>query len=159
MAAASLVATAIGVLLLILTGYFLAAGMITLNETMVTTSKEMTARNSRMMGTSIRIYEGSGENPLFVSLNNTGSEVIRDYAFMDVYLQYSDNPTEYYPYNPDGGRGWRMVGIIPDTINPHAWDPGETLLIQVTTDGGPHTWVKVATSTGASSSAYLWNGG
>jgi hypothetical protein len=155
MAAASLVATAIGVLLLILTGYLLAAGMITLNETMVTAGKEMTVRNTRIMGTSIHIHEGSGENPLFVSLNNTGSEVIRDYAGMDVYLQYIDNMTEYYPYNPDGGRGWSRVSIVPDTINPASWDPGETLLIQVTTDGGPHTWVKVTTSNGASSSAYI----
>lgn len=155
MAAASLVATAIGVLILILTGYLLAAGMISLTETMVIAEKEVTARNTKIMGTAVHIHEGSGENPLFVAINNTGTEEIRDYAYMDVYLQYSDNCTEYYPYNPAGGRGWRWVSIVPDTINPHSWDPGETLMIQVNTDGGPHTWVKIITSTGASSSAYL----
>jgi flagellar protein FlaF len=155
MAAASLVATAIGILLLIVTGYLLAGGIISLTNTMISAEKDMTSLSTRIVGTSIRITESSGNSTVSLTLNNTGSERISRYEYMDVYVQAGDTVPEYYRYNPSGGRGWLIVGIVPDTVFPGAWDPGEEMFIVLTGDGGPYTWVQVTTPNGVSASAYL----
>ena len=155
MAAASLVATAIGILLLIITAYLLASGTISLTETMVTAEKDMTAVSSKITGTSISIWESAGTGPIYVTINNTGSEGFNDFASMDVFLQDSTNFPEYLGYNPEGGTGWQVWRIEPDTVYPNTWDPGEALTIQINAAGGPYIWVKVTTPTGVPASAYL----
>jgi flagellar protein FlaF len=155
MAAASLVATAIGILLLIVTSYLLAGGIISLTGTMISAEKDMTSLSTKIAGTSIRIMESSGNTTLSLTLCNTGSERISDYKFMDVYVQAGDAVPEFYRYSPSGGRGWLIAGIIPDTVFPGAWDPGEEIYIVLTADGGPYTWVQVTTPQGVSASAYL----
>ncbi|HON82419.1 MAG TPA: hypothetical protein PLN56_10205 [Methanoregulaceae archaeon] len=156
MAAASLVATAIGILLLIITGYLLAGGLISLTGTMISAEKDMTALNSRIAGTSILITGTSGNTTLSITLSNIGNERISDYEFMDVYVQAGDSVPEFYRYNPSGGRGWRIIEIVPDTVYPGAWDPGEEMHIWVTADTGPYSWVQVTTPNGISASAYLY---
>jgi len=155
MAAASLVVTAIGVLLLIITGYLLAGGVISLTETMVSAEKDMTAQNVKTSGTSIRITGTSGNSTLSLILDNTGTERISDYDAMEVYVMAGEAMPELYHYNPSGGRGWRISGISPDSVFPGSWDPGESLSITVITDGGPYSWVQVTTPNGISASAYL----
>jgi archaeal flagellar protein FlaF len=156
MAAASLVATAIGILLLIVTGYILAAGMITLSETMLSAEKEMTSISTTITGSSIHITGSSGINPINLTVYNTGSVGIKDFEHMEIYLQNGDNAPVYYGYSPNAGTGyWTKLMIDPDTIYPNTWDPGETMTILVTTDGTPYSWVKVTTPTGVSASSYL----
>lgn len=155
MAAASLVVTAIGILLLIITGYLLAGGVISLTETMVAAEKDMTAISVRTSGTSIRIAEASGNSTISLTLNNTGTERISDYDAMEVYAMAGESMPELYFYNPSGGRGWRISGISPDSVFPGSWDPGESMDVTVTTEGGPYTWVQVTTPNGISASAYL----
>lgn len=155
MAAASLVATAIGILLLIITGYLLAGGIISLTNTMISAEKDMTSISSNIAGTAIRITDSSGNSTVSLTLSNTGSERISDYEYMDVYVQAGDSVPEYYRYNPSGGRGWQVTGIVPDTVFPGDWDPGEELYITINADSGPYTWVQVTTPNGVSASAYL----
>jgi hypothetical protein len=115
----------------------------------------MTALNSRAAHTSIRITGTSWNETLSVTLSNTGQERISDYEFIDVYLQNGDLAPEFYWYNPSGGRGWQKINIVPDTVYPGAWDPGEELHMIVTADNGPYSWVQVTTPNGVSASAYL----
>lgn len=156
MAAASLVATAVGVLLLLITGYLLAGGIIVLTETAVAAEKDMNAVNLNKLGTSIRI-EGSSMNGTVLTLNNTGSERISDFASMDVYLKANNSAIEYYPYNENPSeRGWTVTTIVPNYINLGSWDPGETMTITVNNPlNGPYIWAQVTAPNGVSSSAYL----
>jgi flagellar protein FlaF len=155
MAAASLVATAIGILLLIITGYLLAGGIISLTGTMVSAERDATSLSAKTAGTSFRITETSGNSTLMLTLNNTGTERISNYQSMDVYVMAGGAMPELYLYNPSGGIGWQIGCIHPDSVFPGSWDPGETMNITVTTDGGPYTWVQVTTPNGISASAYL----
>jgi archaellum component FlaG (FlaF/FlaG flagellin family) len=141
--------------LLIITGYLLAGGMISLTETMVSAEKDMTALNVKTSGTSIRITGTSGNSTLSLTLENTGTERISDYDAMEVYVMAGDAMPELYFYNPSGGRGWLISGISPDSTYPGSWDPGEFLSITVMTDDGPYSWVQVTTPNGISASAYL----
>ncbi|KUG14222.1 hypothetical protein ASZ90_016140 [hydrocarbon metagenome] len=161
MAAASLVATAFGIILILITAYILAAGIIGLATSVAEAQKEVTALSIKTSGTSIEMMDHSGNNPLYLNITNTGSEQI-DYSNMDVYLKVADAPPEYYRYKPDGSRGWKRSdsdiiqnSINPDNINPGAWDPGETLNITVTADGSSYIHVLVVTPVGVSDSKYL----
>lgn len=151
MAAASLVATAVGVLLLLVTGYLLASGIIFLTETVMSAEKDMTALQVSTLGTSIRI-EGSLQNGTELtrlSLNNTGAEKINDIESMDVYLR-NNVSMEFYPSSR-----WTGTSISPNSINPASWDPGETLEISLNAVSGPYIWTQATTPNGVSASAYL----
>ena len=158
MAAASLVATAIGIVLLIVTAYVLVGGTLTATETLMNAQSEMTDTRTRMLGTSVTITGWNGTvNPLLLDVENTGSEAIMDLEFMDVFLLHDATPIRY-PYSESGLTGsWSSVSISPDLIHPGQWDPNETLHIQVQYEAGSPVpvWAEVVTGNGAVDSTYL----
>ncbi len=161
MAAASLVATAIGIVLLIVTAYVLVGGTLTATETLMNAQSAMTDARTKMIGTSITITGWNGTvNPLLLDVENTGSESVPDFEFMDVFLLHDGVPVRY-PYSRSGGTGtWNRVpgsGISPDLIHPGQWDPKETLHIQVFYEAGTPVplWAEVVTGNGATDSTYL----
>ena len=161
MAAASLVATAIGIVLLIVTAYVLVGGTLTATETLMNAQSEMTSARTRILGTSVTITGWNGTvNPLLLDVENTGSESIPDLEFMDVFLLQDGLPVRYF-YSESGVTGsWSRIpgmGISPDLVHPGQWDPNETLHIQVLYQAGSPVpvWAEVVTGNGATDSTYL----
>ena len=98
---ASIVATALGIILLIVTTYVLVSGVLVASETVVAAQKDMTAIQVKMLGTSLEI---TNTNPLLnstiisIEFSNTGNEPIRDFDKMDIYIKTGDNM--YHFTNP-----------------------------------------------------------
>ncbi len=160
MAGASLVGSAVGIILLIVTAYVLVSGAITVSQVTVGAQKEMTVVQERILGTSLSImyFTPSGTLPVTLVLNNTGREVISPFNRMDVYVFDSTSGLNRYQYDLAGGEGtWRNeTPIVPDIINPRMWDPGEQLNITIEpVTGTTPLWVRVTTPNGVSVSGYL----
>lgn len=153
MAAASLVASALGIVLILVTAYILVGGTVMTSETVVNAQKDMTALQVKMIGTSMDITDVSTSNPRYITIENTGSEAIRNFEQVDVFLTFSGSAPQIYRYNTGGGIGyWEKNEIVPDYIHPQQWDPGEVLNISVeySPEAGTLIGVQVTTGNGAS---------
>ncbi len=159
MSAGPLVASGIGILLLVVTAYILIGGTLTTTEVMVEAQNNLAAYQETRMRTAIMIQNTTLKNTaLQIEVKNTGSEPIVDIPSIDVYIQSNGLP-DYVPYNTDGLH-WISAGIAPDEIHPGTLDPGETLTLTVTfSEGDRPVWVQVVTPNGVSSSAYVTTAG
>ena len=135
MAAASLIATTVGIILLIVTSYVLVSGTISTSEMVINAQKDMTAIHMNMIGTSLEITNISNTNTsLYVNIINSGNEPILDFDSLDVYLQSVNSAPVLYAYSKTGGAGhWKKEYIIPDDMHPSQWDPGELLNLSIPT--------------------------
>jgi flagellar protein FlaF len=153
MAAASLIASALGIVLILITAYILVGGTVMTSETVVNAQKDMTALQVKMIGTSMDIMDVSPSNPRFITIENTGSEAIRNFEQIDVFLTFSGSSPAIYRYNTEGGIGyWKIINIAPDSVHPQQWDPGEVLNMSVEypAEAGTLIGVQVTTGNGAS---------
>jgi flagellar protein FlaF len=158
MAAASLVASALGIVLILVTAYVLVGGTVMTSETVVNAQKDMTALQVKMIGTSMDITDVSTSNPRYITIENTGSEAIRDFEQIDVFLTFSGSAPTIYRYNAGGGIGfWKKNDITPDFIHPQQWDPGEVLNMSVEypVEAGTLVSVQVITGNGASAATVV----
>lgn len=155
MSAGPLVASGIGILLLVVTAYVLVGGTLATTEVVVEAQSNLAMNQEVRMRTAIGIQNTTivDNQTLYVEVKNTGSEPIVDLSSVDVYLQIENAPV-YVPYGA-GLFHWNKENITPDEIHPGAFDPGETLNISVPydIDANP-TWVQVVTPNGVSCSAY-----
>jgi archaeal flagellar protein FlaF len=160
MAAASLVGSAIGIILLIVTAYVLVAGALTVSQVAISAQTDMTGVQKEILGTSLSITNSSSNqsSPIILVLNNTGREVIRPITKMDVFGYESTPGKVRYQYSRSGSSGtWQNGTIMPDTINPNLWDPDESLTITIVPNAsGTVSWVQVTTPNGISASKYLY---
>ena len=156
MGTASLVATAIGVLLLIITAYVLAGGTITVAEVVATAQRDSVNLHEVRMRTAIEIRSAileTNSSTLFVSVENTGNELLDDYDHTDVFLLMDGIP-EHCAYH-SGIYPWTILSIQPDAIHPGQLDPGEVMNISIPYGESPPTWIQVTTSSGVSDSQYV----
>lgn len=158
MAAGTIIATAIAIILLIITGYVLIGGILSTAQTVVAAQKAAADQEARRIHTGIEIINAStntGTDQTFVEVKNTGSEVVGDFGHMEVYLLQGGSP---YTYT---NRYWTYT-LSPDEVHPRLLDPDEVANITVPYDSlkGSPTWVKVTTSNGVYDSAYIpyWGG-
>ncbi|WP_332449532.1 flagellar protein FlaF [Methanoculleus sp.] len=150
MSAGPLVASGIGILLLVVTAYVLVGGTLATTEVMVEAQNNLAVHQETRMRTAIAIQNTTiADQTLRVEVKNTGSEPIFDIPSVDVYLQSGGVPV-YIPYG-----NWSNEGITPDEIHPGGLDPGETLTLAVEFAAPDPTWVQVVTPNGVSSSTYL----
>lgn len=158
MSAGPLVASGIGIFLLVVTAYILIGGTLTTTEVMVEAQSNLAAYQETRMRTAIAIQNTTLDGPtLYVDVKNTGNEPVVNITSIDVYLQNEGEPV-YIPYGTDAYH-WTKVDITPDAIHPGQLDPDETLNLSVTcTEGDNLTWVQVVTPNGVSSSAYIQTG-
>jgi flagellar protein FlaF len=148
MSAGPLVASGIGILLLVATAYVLVGGTLATTEVMVEAQSNLVTQQEARMRTAIAIQSTTiGESVLHVEVKNTGSEPVVEIAAIDVYLGIENVPV--YIGN------WTRETITPDEIHPGELDPGETLTLSIGFEGQNPTWVQVVTPNGVSSSAYL----
>lgn len=153
MAFASVLASAIGILLLIITAYVLVGGTLTTTQTVVNAQADMTSIHVKMLGTTLQIENTNISAPgrLDLSLLNTGTEPVIDLVHMDVLIKSAGNA----PTLKTKDNGWTLVSIVPDTIHPNQWDPGEIMNISVVYSDPPPVWVQVTTGNGAYASSYI----
>ncbi len=153
MAAATLVASAVGILILVITAYVVMGGTIALSETVTTAQKALSEREAGRLHTSLEITGASAVDALkvaFLEVKNTGSETVRSPDEMGVILLHNGEPVYY---TNTSGAWWYQIS--PDTIHPGQLDPDEVMNITVTYTRDAPTWAKVVTGNGVYDSAYL----
>ncbi|MDV2482342.1 flagellar protein FlaF [Methanoculleus sp. Wushi-C6] len=154
MSAGPLIATGIGVLLLVATTYVLVGGALTTTEVLVEAQSNLAVNQEVRMRTAIAVQSTwIDTGTLYVEVKNTGSEPIVDIRSMDVYL-YTDGTPAYTPFG-SGVNTWSKENITPDAVHPGELDPGETLTLAVGFEGENPQYVQVVTGNGVSSSAYI----
>ena len=154
MGAGTIIATAIAITLLILTGYVLIFGTLSTARIVAMAQQAAADREAQKIHTRIEIFGASTNTTsvqTFIEVNNTGSEVVGDFDHMEVYLLQGGFP---YTYTNQSGT-WNYA-IHPDQVHPNLFDPDEVVNITVLYDPtrGPPTWVKVTTANGVYDSAY-----
>ena len=159
MGSASLIATAFALVLLIVTAYVVVGGILAATDIITMSQAQRFNLQESRMGTSIDIFEITVSNEtLSVIINNSGSEKISQFKYMDIYMIYSGSQPILVPYTESPGteNTWSRSQITPDIIHPNELDPGESMTMTVTyTAGIPPFWVKVATPNGVYDSAYV----
>ena len=156
MSAGTIIATGIAIILLIVTGYILIGGILTTSRIAVMAQQAASDQDAQRMHTQIEISSAITNTSLhetFIEVNNTGSEVVGNFNYMEVYLLQDGAPYMYM--NQSGPLNW-TYSISPDVVNPGLLDPGEVANITVPYDPakGNATWVKVTTANGVYASAY-----
>jgi len=157
MAAATLVATAFGIIIIIVTAYVLAGGTLLTSEVVINAQKDMTDLQVKMLGTSMTALSStSGSSPMYIELQNTGREPIRDFQYVDVYLHDPNNGWSLFPYKNTLSDGyWTEVTItdgdhLKEKIYPNQWDPGEIMNISVSYSTITPDYYKIVTANGVS---------
>lgn len=158
MAAASLVATAFGIIIIIITAYVLAGSTLATSEIVTTAQKDMTDLQIKMLGTSLEIGDPPANitSPLSLPLSNTGNEPIRDLEKMDVYLFFNETGPLLYKYSSEPGDGWWTDRNRIGEFYPTQWDPGETMTMTITySEPLPPFEIQVTTPNGVSARRVL----
>ena len=168
MAGAIIIASALGVLLLVLAGYVLVSGTLASADSIGSAQKNMAQEKDEQVHTAIQISnEDWGHKPgldiLLFDLKNIGSVPIGDFNHMDMYILLEpDYIPVYYSFNGvvSGGstgdgdllKTWGYMTITPDTTHPYMLDPGETMEVSITYSNfwphPPHYIVNVTTPNG-----------
>ncbi|MCH8349223.1 MAG: hypothetical protein IIB29_03125 [Chloroflexi bacterium] len=100
------------------------------------TSAEAVNRDGERARTGLTLVsaEGGGTT-LTLQLKNTGLTSVYDYAAMDFIVDYTDAAVNtvatYLAYTTGtlGANQWKMTSISPDSFQPNAWNPGETITL------------------------------
>jgi flagellar protein FlaF len=158
MAGAIIIASAIGILLLVLVGYVLVGSTLSSADSIASAQKDMAIQREKQGGTAIQIT-----NALFIgtsfrfNLSNIGSVPISDFNRTDVFISYSQGTPVRYSFNgivsgntPGDGtsKTWGYMTINPDTIHPYMLDPGETMIIRIDNSGTSPAVVNLTTPNG-----------
>ena len=156
MAVAEIIGAAIGVMMLVIVAYVLVGSVLTAAEVVNNAQKDLTLLNEARMRTDISIYPSSArilEPNLTFCLNNTGSEIIRDFTQMDVF---STNSTGMQHYTTGNGVGyWTSIQFDRDFVHPGMLDPGEAVWINATYVGEKPATVLITTGNGVYTSTTI----
>ena len=163
MGVGTVIATAIAIILLIITAYVLIGGTLATAKTAVLAQRAISDQENQRIHTRIEIMNASanlGTGETFIEVKNTGSEVIGDFDHMEVYLLQNLTPDAFTPYtytNLPAAFNFTYKVVPPDLIHPGLLDPDEVANMTVLYDAtrGDPSWVKVTTSNGVYDSAYL----
>lgn len=122
--------------------------------------------NGERARTNLEFVRALGGGNLTLDVKNTGLTSVFDYASMDViveYLDVSDNQISTHLTYTTGtlaNNKWKKTSISPDSYQPDAWDPGETIvldaLLSPTQKADTTAGVTVTTPNGVS---VVWSSG
>jgi hypothetical protein len=175
MAGAIIIASALGILLLVLVGYVLVGSSLASADSIASAQKDMVMNSKEQMDTGIQIsavsfYGVSSPYYLHFHLTNTGNEIISNFKPMDVFVAISGGSPVYYRFDPnsyacgdgfgcgDAGLGtWNYAEFDgPDIIHPTMLDPGETLSIRIGNfNSNPAHYTVEATTPNGVSATYI----
>lgn len=149
--ASSLITGAVSLLLIIIAGYIIATGILTIAETTIIAQTEMSAIFANIEQTKISVsnYVWSG-NRLSLYFQNDGAISFKRLdSGIDLFIgDSSDNKTTRYSLSDFTTR------ITNDVTNKGFWDPSEILEINITLSYTPN-WAKFITSNGISASTNI----
>ena len=157
MGAGTIIASAIVIVLLIITGYVLIGGTLSTAQIVMAAQRAAAEKEGQRIHTQIEIMNASTNTTTqqtFIEVKNTGSEVVGDFDHMEVYLLQGTQPYTYTNLSVAGN--W-TYSINPDLVHPNLLDPSEVANITALYDPahGDPLWVKVTTANGVYDSAYL----
>ena len=160
MAFASIISSAIGIILLIITAYVLVAGVLTATQVAMNAQSDMTAVHMQMLGTDPMIkstfVENSSPNIIYLNLINSGSEPI-DLSHISVFLEMQglapeliskNSVTQPWSINPDITQ-WRPTEELNMSVKlSEIYDNSNyPVIIQLTTGNGKSVITKVTAPT------------
>ncbi len=163
MASGDLIATAVALILLIVTAYVIIGGILSTTEIVSTAQTEKFNTQEIRMRTDIDITGVTILQPsgiMYLQVENTGKEMISGFQNIDLHLVFmAENEPVYYSYTSSSTPGtgeWTVAGITPDSIHANQLDPGETLnmTVQFPLTSIPE-WAQVTTPNGVYDSGYL----
>ena len=148
MAGAIIIASALGVLLLVLCGYVLVSGTLASADSIGSAQKDVALEKDEQVHTAIMISGADiynhkpGIDNFSFNLKNIGSAPIGDFNRTDVFIKISNDAiTVRYSFNGvvSGNvqpgdytkRTWGNLSITPDITHPYMLDPGETMLVNI----------------------------
>jgi len=150
--ASSLISGAVILLLILIAGYVIAGGILTISETVVITQTEMTLIQENIRQTAINISSTNWSTPLLtLYILNTGSTSLKKSdSGMDLFLCNPSNVTTRY------NSAAFSTSIVNDITNKGMWDPSETLKVEITINPvySP-IWARFVTPYGVSASTNL----
>jgi len=161
--ASSLLTGAAALLLILVGGYVIATGLLTIAESTMDTQIEMGVIQDSLRQSQMRIDSSTVGNSgsswwLVVDLNNTGATTFggTDFSRMDLFV-YQDMGTKTLTrYTSSTGSPKFTYVLRNDIVNRNMWDPSETLEIQLNlTDNIIPNWTKVVASNGITASTNL----
>ena len=144
MAFGEIIASAIGITLLIITAYVLVGGVLTTTQVAMNAQSEMTAVHMQMLGTAITIDPSEkGNSSLTVHMRNTGSEPI-DLLHTNVFIRGQNSVPILIPKGKEPVAGtwsvdpvtkvqWRPTEVLNMTVMYEATTP---VIFQITTGNG-----------------------
>lgn len=163
MASGSLIATAVALILLIITAYVIIGGILSTTEIVSAAQTDKFNHQEVRMRTDIDITGATILQPsgtMYLQVENTGKEIISGFEYCDLHLAFmNQNEPVYYTYTSSSSPGtgeWTVAGIAPDSIHKNQLDPGETLnmTVQYPLASIP-IWAQVTTPNGVYDSGYL----
>jgi len=161
MAAAGIIGTAVGVILLIVVAYVVVGATLTAAETVTNAQKDVTLQNQMRIGTAFTISdEIHNSSVIYSNVTNTGTEIIRDFKHMDilVYDKTVSNDYQICIYNTtESGTQctWDISNHYQDFIHPSELDPGEKYRVRVNTQGSSPEWFQITAGNGVYASAFV----
>ncbi len=157
--ASSLIPGAIIILLILISGYIIAGGILSITEMGISGQTEMKNINQKILHSDIDIlyahYPYSDSNLLVICASNNGTTSYSDADFdkTDLYIGYTYGKSEMtrLPLNSNT----ITIDRINDRLNQGFWDKDE--LINITVTGSPVSpdYVKIVTPTGAIASSFI----
>jgi archaeal flagellar protein FlaF len=160
MAAAGIIGTAVGIILLIVVAYVVVGATLTAAETVSNAQKDVTLQNQMRIGTAFTISDQIHNSSIIYSnVTNTGTEIIRDFNHMDI-LVYDQVSNDYQVciYNDidTGTPGtWYISEHYQDYIHPSELDPGEKYQFRINTIGTSPEWFQITSGNGVYASAFV----
>jgi len=160
MAAAGIIGTAVGVILLIVVAYVVVGATLTAAETVTNAQKDVTMQNQMRIGTAFTITDQIYNNSIIYSnVTNTGTEIIRDFNHMDILLYNNESDTYkncIYNTTISGTQcTWEISEHYQDYIHPSELDPGEKYQFRVNTRGFSPDWFQITSGNGVYASAFV----
>jgi flagellar protein FlaF len=160
MAAAGIIGTAVGVILLIVVAYVVVGATLTAAETMSNAQKDVTLQNQMRIGTAFTITDAMhNSSVIYTNVTNTGTEIIRDFNHMDI-LVYDGISNDYQVCNYNTTMSgtqctWEISEHYQDYIHPSELDPGEKYRFRINTKGSSPEWFQITTGNGVYASAFV----
>jgi len=161
MGSASLIATAVALVLLIFTAYVVIGGILATSDIVTMSQNERFSLQENRMRTSIDISDitvSNETNTLDMTVNNSGNEKISKFEYMEIYMINQGDQPKLIPYTetPATENTWTVSQISPDSVHPNELDPDESVTMTVTYSAGvTPIWIKVTTPNGVYDSAYI----
>jgi len=160
MAAAGIIGTAVGVILLIVVAYVVVGATLTAAETVTNAQKDVTLQNQMRIGTAFTISDQiHNSSIIYTNVTNTGTEIIRDFNHMDILLYNNESDTYQTCIYTTTIRGtqctWEISEYYQDYIHPSELDPGEKYQFRISTGDFAPDWFQITTGNGVYASAFV----